>query len=277
MWGAAEDPEKAALVEKVKNVQRSSQSLKEQWWAFCETTSEKANFDPNRHESAFLQQFLSIVEASGHTVPDHTGSSDNSWEKAALVEKVKNLQRSDSNLKEQWWAFCKTASSGERVVFDPNRHEAWFLQQFLSMVDNGEIQSVPVPASAVEQGSKKEQLVRRVKETQKSGSQYKEAWHAYCEQNGTTHFDPARHEERFLEEFLSTFEAGSLGGGGGGMSSMKGMSKGKMKGKMMQMAMQMMDWASWGSCKSGDETGKDGGWSRNSWSEEGAKGGWGPY
>uniref|UniRef100_A0A7S4SJ12 RanBP2-type domain-containing protein n=1 Tax=Alexandrium monilatum TaxID=311494 RepID=A0A7S4SJ12_9DINO len=48
----------------------------------------------------------------------------------------------------------------------------------------------------------KEQLVERVKERQRQGESYKQAWHDFCRRKGTTNYDPMRHLEADLQEFL---------------------------------------------------------------------------
>jgi hypothetical protein len=57
----SDDPEKAALVDKIKALQRADKSTKEAWWAF---TDEHHNgvHDPNRHSTEVLAEFLSQYE-----------------------------------------------------------------------------------------------------------------------------------------------------------------------------------------------------------------------
>eukprot|EP00401_Gymnodinium_catenatum_P020235 CAMPEP_0117490914 /NCGR_PEP_ID=MMETSP0784-20121206/17793_1 /TAXON_ID=39447 /ORGANISM="" /LENGTH=276 /DNA_ID=CAMNT_0005285681 /DNA_START=88 /DNA_END=918 /DNA_ORIENTATION=- len=49
--------------------------------------------------------------------------------KASLVDQVKNLQRTDNDAKEAWWAYCDSSLGGVR---DPNRHDEDVLRRFLS-------------------------------------------------------------------------------------------------------------------------------------------------
>jgi len=57
-----ERSEKQPLVEAVKRWQRQGQGHKEAWWKFCGQHG-SADYDPNRHEIAFLQTFLSDCES----------------------------------------------------------------------------------------------------------------------------------------------------------------------------------------------------------------------
>ncbi|CAK0816380.1 unnamed protein product [Prorocentrum cordatum] len=56
--GAARDPGKAALVDKVKALQRSDPTAKDAWQTYCED-SYRGVKDPSRHEAASLEAFLS--------------------------------------------------------------------------------------------------------------------------------------------------------------------------------------------------------------------------
>lgn len=54
--------------------------------------------------------------------------------KAALVEQIKSIQRSDPDAKQAWWDYCDTNLGG---VKDPNRHDANVLEEFMSMYNTG--------------------------------------------------------------------------------------------------------------------------------------------
>ena len=49
------------LVDKIKQIQRSSQQAKEQWWEYCDGYGE-GNRDPSRHDDAFLTAFIEQYE-----------------------------------------------------------------------------------------------------------------------------------------------------------------------------------------------------------------------
>mmetsp|Transcript_133183 Transcript_133183/g.371260 ORF Transcript_133183/g.371260 Transcript_133183/m.371260 type:complete len:923 (-) Transcript_133183:138-2906(-) len=53
-------------------------------------------------------------------------------DKEVLVARVKEFQRSQPELKHKWWAFC--AAQG-KVDFDPNQHDAPFLQKFFDTLE----------------------------------------------------------------------------------------------------------------------------------------------
>mmetsp|Transcript_71037 Transcript_71037/g.219639 ORF Transcript_71037/g.219639 Transcript_71037/m.219639 type:complete len:417 (-) Transcript_71037:110-1360(-) len=58
--GSADAPPQ--LAERVKQMQRQSEQVKQQWWWYCDTFGAGVR-DPARHQEAFLQQFLSMCEA----------------------------------------------------------------------------------------------------------------------------------------------------------------------------------------------------------------------
>jgi len=74
--GAAQDaasaPDKAVLVQRVKDWQRQGPEAKEQWWAYCKASG-NTNFDPGRHEAPFLQGFFDYAE--GRAAMPTKGSS----------------------------------------------------------------------------------------------------------------------------------------------------------------------------------------------------------
>merc|ERR1712146_791418 len=62
-----------ALVERVKAWQRMSTSHKEAWYRFVQENSWEGNFDPNRHDEAVLQGFLSKADAGLIQLTEPTG------------------------------------------------------------------------------------------------------------------------------------------------------------------------------------------------------------
>lgn len=60
----------------------------------------------------------------------------------------------------------------------------------------------------------KTMLVQRVKEIQRSSAESKKSWYTWCSMQGTSDYDPARHDERFLRRFCESLqqEGGSLKG-----------------------------------------------------------------
>jgi len=57
------DSEKTSLVVKVKELQRSSQEMKQAWWTYCDESLGGVR-DPNRHDAAVLSQFLAAMGAA---------------------------------------------------------------------------------------------------------------------------------------------------------------------------------------------------------------------
>jgi len=55
------DPEKAALVDKIKSLQRTDPDAKAAWWAFCDEQLEGVK-DPNRQDADTLRGFLAAYE-----------------------------------------------------------------------------------------------------------------------------------------------------------------------------------------------------------------------
>jgi len=58
---AGMNPQKKALVDKIKALQRSSPDTKEAWWAYCDTEQQGIK-DPSRHEIESLETFLAAYE-----------------------------------------------------------------------------------------------------------------------------------------------------------------------------------------------------------------------
>jgi len=58
--------------------------------------------------------------------------------KAALVDQIKGIQRSDPDAKQAWWDHCDNNLGG---VKDPNRHDEGVLAEFLSMYNSGGFQA----------------------------------------------------------------------------------------------------------------------------------------
>mmetsp|Transcript_48548 Transcript_48548/g.104024 ORF Transcript_48548/g.104024 Transcript_48548/m.104024 type:complete len:230 (+) Transcript_48548:104-793(+) len=68
---------KENLVLQVKAYQRQGEAYKQAWYTYVTSNTGASNFDPNRHDEATLQAFLSGTE-SGAIQPDHSAASS-SW------------------------------------------------------------------------------------------------------------------------------------------------------------------------------------------------------
>jgi len=52
--------------------------------------------------------------------------------------------------------------------------------------------------------------VAAVKAGQRSSQNFKDAWHLYCERCGQTYFDPARHDNHYLQSFFDQLAQGYI-------------------------------------------------------------------
>jgi len=65
------------LAERVKQMQRQSEQIKQQWWWYCDTFGAGVR-DPARHQEAFLQQFLTMTEAQAASTAGYGKAMDTS-------------------------------------------------------------------------------------------------------------------------------------------------------------------------------------------------------
>lgn len=106
------------------------------------------------------------------------------------VTKLKELQRSDAVGKAQWEAFTDQNGGGVR---DPSKHDALFVQSFLTQYQSG-VRLQVAPSTS---------LVDLVKEGQRKSTSWKSCWAAYCQIHGGGVNDPAKHDNAFLAKFLN--------------------------------------------------------------------------
>merc|ERR1712060_747101 len=91
-------PEKQALVDRIKNFQRQGPQNKEAWYSCCGEMK-----DPSRHTVQFLKEFCSAHVVGDEGARGGKGSKGNdSPEKQALVDRIKNFQRQGPQNKETW-------------------------------------------------------------------------------------------------------------------------------------------------------------------------------
>jgi len=137
---------KAALVEQVKSLQRRDEQTKKQWWQFCKKNGQggSADYDPNRHDEQFLAHFLLAVE-NGElpAVESSIPTVAETPEKALLVTRVKEVQRSSADNKQTWYGFCGLKGTSN---FDPMRHEESFLQEYIQNFESGALGGDPTNA-----------------------------------------------------------------------------------------------------------------------------------
>ena len=161
MWGMPPGMMGGGLPDFVKTGQRSSYHWRNAWNLYCALYGAGKN-DPAKHDETFSRGFVdyigelaanglsSIAASQGinleEIAPPNNGKGrgpPNGMEpapkrfrfeeadgaKLELVEKVKNLQRSNPQAKEAWWVYCDGQCGGMR---DPLRHDTDSLQTFLA-------------------------------------------------------------------------------------------------------------------------------------------------
>lgn len=154
-------------------------------------------------------------------------------QKAALVEQIKGIQRSDAAAKQAWWHHCDTQLGG---IKDPNRHDVSVLKKFVTMYQSGNMAmggagpssaawgggcgggckggggpaylaspmawggyAMPPMFAAVGGGST---LGEFIKTGQRQSQSFKTAWHAYCSLQGSRFADPNKHDDQFISDFI---------------------------------------------------------------------------
>lgn len=152
--------------------QRQSQGWKEAWQMYCSAYG-TGKFDPHTYDPSFIQCFLEFAgdlamnhlggppqaqQGGGMPVQQQFGGTglkrqgtgmafppgkrpnpaappvDEDPEKTALVEQVKNYQRSSPDAKNTWGSYCETHLAGSR---DPRRHSVEILKAFLTEIGYG--------------------------------------------------------------------------------------------------------------------------------------------
>jgi len=127
---------------------------------------------------------------------------------SGLVNRVKAVQKTEQgNL--MWTAYLERNTSSKR---DPSRHNAQFLQDFLSEADQGgacggasggAFGGAYVGFVGGGQDQNMSELVAAVKHGQRCSEQFKEAWSQFLASHDTSKRDPAKHDPAFLAKFLS--------------------------------------------------------------------------
>jgi hypothetical protein len=137
------------------------------------------------------------------------------------IAKVKEMQRSDPKAREQWGAYCEAQGGGVR---DPAKHDATFIETFISNYSAGMIFELDQPSQGKGGSGTPSNLVDLFKEGQRKSASWKQAWALYCDIYGSGKHDPSKHETSFLIGFMDFLgQKGALAltmGGGGGMNPM---------------------------------------------------------
>jgi len=201
-------PSKAELAEAVKDLQRGSSEAKEAWGNYCTQWLQGVR-NPYSHDATTLQDFLTAyeqgqVEGSGAAVEVEEVEEGDEGE-ATLVERFKARQRSDDAFKQAWAAHCVKHLGGYK---DPSLHESSVVQAFITSYDEGTLDVAPDARADTESASWAE-LVKKIKQMQRTDPAGKKAWIAYCEEHLGGKRDPGVHDEEVLRGFL---EARAEGG-----------------------------------------------------------------
>eukprot|EP00933_Yihiella_yeosuensis_P004235 TRINITY_DN108610_c0_g1_i1.p1 TRINITY_DN108610_c0_g1~~TRINITY_DN108610_c0_g1_i1.p1 ORF type:complete len:309 (-),score=74.96 TRINITY_DN108610_c0_g1_i1:52-978(-) len=165
--GGGHQAQGSSLTEFVKTGQRQSAQWKSAWQTYCAIYGNGFN-DPAKYDDNFVREFLNYVGelaasgladialeqgievgVDGAPAPGKRmrggddfrppakrqatgGGAGGDARKDPLVQKIKDLQRSSPEAKQQWWEFCDTHGGG---VKDPNRHEWETLELFLQSIE----------------------------------------------------------------------------------------------------------------------------------------------
>lgn len=175
-------------------------------------------------------------------------SGDLGMDKQDLVLQIKFWERKSEAHKQSWYSFCSQQLNTQ--IYDPGRHEVKNLQLFVGAVETGEIvvdsssfvEAVPAPPpgppppSALmhangfagtapgtmmpsggcggvgdpEVEKEKALLIEKVKSFQRQGEMYKDAWYTFVHQQGTSNYDPRRHDNAALKYFLNLADTGQI-------------------------------------------------------------------
>lgn len=213
---------KEALTLRLKCMQRVDPNGRALWHNFCRCRGRKAR-DPNTFDEEFLvaffdafaageipgdappteEGFLPIPTPSLPSLPSlpfpfsaavTIGKPTLQSGKAALVDRVKGLQRSDPNARVKWISFCE---SHNQKKHDPNFYDEIFLSRFFEALEQGAIAEDP---------SGKIALVQKVKEVQRKGLAEKQRWIDFCDAHGHGKHDPNMYDPAFLTSFIRSFE-----------------------------------------------------------------------
>lgn len=178
------------LCKQIKDIQKTNPVAKEQWIKFT-TKKGGGKRDPARHHQDFLRDFLTTLTVEmlqGGENSDSVLCGDPN-----LVAQIKEMQRTDSDAKEQWHAYTQTVGDGNR---DPARHTAEFIHGFIQARAEGRRFEVQAPPDI------SVDLIPALKMLQKKSGNFRTAWAAYCSQQGWGVNDPAKHEAFYHVKFF---------------------------------------------------------------------------
>ena len=116
------------LVEKVKEQQRDDPTWRTRWADYCEDHANGTR-DPAFHDAAYLKRALRDLAPVDAT--QRVGLRSSATNHEALVQEVKNLQRSDIRWQQRWIEYCEKRSDG---TLNPMHHDAGFLRRAIQEI-----------------------------------------------------------------------------------------------------------------------------------------------
>ncbi|CAK0873426.1 unnamed protein product [Prorocentrum cordatum] len=114
----------AMTTDQIKDMQRRDLVAKEQWYAYCEEHGNNVR-DPSKHDAPFLEAFIQSY---------HSGVRLEFKEGKELVQMIKMGQKMSQGWKAMWEAYCNGTPVDGRVMYDPAKHDAGFLEGFFDFI-----------------------------------------------------------------------------------------------------------------------------------------------
>mmetsp|Transcript_40166 Transcript_40166/g.63765 ORF Transcript_40166/g.63765 Transcript_40166/m.63765 type:complete len:338 (-) Transcript_40166:15-1028(-) len=113
------------------------------------------------------------------------------------VERVKQIQRTDQVGRAAWGKYCEGNANSVR---DPMKHDAQFLQDFITQYEAGAFAGIEVPD--VSMGGAPLGLASLFRESQRAAPSFRECWNRYQGRRGAKMNDPMKAEKDVLVQFL---------------------------------------------------------------------------
>eukprot|EP00928_Gymnodinium_smaydae_P056204 TRINITY_DN39620_c0_g1_i1.p1 TRINITY_DN39620_c0_g1~~TRINITY_DN39620_c0_g1_i1.p1 ORF type:complete len:297 (-),score=59.86 TRINITY_DN39620_c0_g1_i1:78-968(-) len=200
------------MADRVKEMQRSDPTARDQWYAYCETYGEGIR-DPNKHSQAFLEGFITSY---------NNGERFEFKEGEALVKFIKLGQKKSAGWKLVWEEYCRDKLVDGKTAHDPAKHTFSHLEGFFDFIGKRAAVGSAAPAALAPLAApagKRTRLdtagswvpaggvvdwVAKIKEYQRQGAEQKDAWHSYCDQHLHGMRDPSKHDAATLQHFLAS-------------------------------------------------------------------------
>merc|ERR1712228_7044 len=155
------------------------------------------SYDPAKYEAGFIKEAFNALGIEGQGGAGGGGQ---------LTEEVKEFQRSSLPNSKVWRRYCDDYGDG---TYDPSAYNGSFLRAFLAsaagQTSKGGGKSSKGGGKIGKGGGKGQgSLTERVKELQRSGENFAEAWREYCDEYGGGLYDPSKHDAAFVRAALKT-------------------------------------------------------------------------